>query len=154
MKKLIFCCLVVLMGACKDKEDDNVEPDIDYAPDFVGNYSTKTIDGPVTSDHSWKITSLGKNKLGILYVKDVNIAIAGSDVDLTQEYNLVDVKVDGKDSFTINESVDVKQSNEKPLNQLVTGTATKVAGTGGVTQLNITLKLGSTTNEYLEFKKE
>jgi hypothetical protein len=30
MKKLIFCCLVVLMGACKDDKKDP-EPEVDYA---------------------------------------------------------------------------------------------------------------------------
>lgn len=159
MKKLIFCCLVIFMGACKDKDDDNVEPEVDYAPEYVGSYGTLVVEGVTTVQNDWTITATGKNKLNIVYVRNINAKIAGSEVDLVQEYPLVDV-TSNKDGFTINETVDVKQDNGKPLRHLVSGTATRVAGANGAPQLNINIKLtdpsnGQTSYEgYLEFKKK
>ncbi|MCF2487976.1 hypothetical protein [Dyadobacter sp. CY347] len=158
MKKLIFCCLVVLMGSCKDKEDD-VEPEIDYAPEYVGSFGTVVVDGPTSTKNDWVITATGKNKLSIYYTRDIHIGIAGTEVDILQEYNLIDVKTT-KDSFTINETVDVKQSNNKPLKHTVTGIATKVVNSSGVPQLNTNIKLADPTSGnssyegYLEFKKK
>lgn len=158
MKKLIFCCLVVLMGSCKDKEDD-VEPEVDYAPEYVGSYGTLVVDGPTSVQNDWVITATGKNHLAIVYTRNIHVEIAGTEVDVVQEYNLKDVKTT-KDSFTINETVDVKQDNGKPLRHVVTGIATRAAGASGVAQLNTNIKLadpdnGKTSYEgYLEFKKK
>ena len=158
MKKLIFCCLVVLMGSCKDKNDDP-EPEVDYAPEYVGSYGTLVVDGPTSVQNDWVITATGKNQLAIVYTRNIHVEIAGTEVDVVQEYSLVDVQTT-KDSFTINETVDVKQDNGKPLRHLVTGMATKVAGASGVAQLNTNIKLadpanGKTSYEgYLEFKKK
>ncbi|MCF2497951.1 hypothetical protein [Dyadobacter chenhuakuii] len=158
MKKLIFCCLVVLMGSCKDKEDD-VEPEVDYAPEYVGSYGTLVVDGPTSVQNGWVISATGKNQLAIVYTRNIHVEIAGTEVDVVQEYNLKDVKTT-KDSFTINETVDVKQDNGKPLRHVVTGIATRAAGASGVAQLNTNIKLadpdnGKTSYEgYLEFKKK
>ncbi|SKB43818.1 hypothetical protein [Dyadobacter psychrophilus] len=158
MKKLIFCCLVVLMGSCKDKNDDP-EPEVDYAPEYVGSYGTLVVDGPTSVQNDWVITATGKNQLKIVYTRNIHVEIAGAEVDVVQEYNLVDVK-STKDSFTINETVDVIQSTGKPLRHLVTGLATKVAGASGEPQLNTNIKLADPSNGkssyegYLEFKKK
>ncbi|NIJ53020.1 hypothetical protein [Dyadobacter arcticus] len=158
MKKLIFCCLVVLMGSCKDK-DETVEPETDFAPEFAGNYETTTVVQNVAYQHSWQVTTTDKNKLAIVYIKTAAIEIPGTTVDFTQEYNLVDVKTTGKDVFVIDETVDVKQSNEKASRQRVEGTGNMIVNSKGVPQINITVKLtevGKSTSveEYLEFKKK
>ncbi|MCE7063641.1 hypothetical protein [Dyadobacter sp. CY326] len=158
MKKLIFCALVIFMGACKDKDDD-VAPEVDYAPEYVGAYATTTINGPTTVNEDWTITVLGKNKLAIAYIRTIKIAIAGTSVTVVQEYPLSDVHSD-KDGFTINETVNVKQSTGEPLKHKVEGVATRVAGASGVAQLNINLKIADPSNGkasyegYLEFKKK
>jgi hypothetical protein len=158
MKKLIFCCLVVLMGACKDDKKDP-EPEVDHASGFVGVYKTTTV-GTGTTNHEWKVTTEAKNQLSIAYTKKTEIAIGGTTLKLTQEYPLTKVKVTGADSFEINEEVDVTQSNGEALKQKVAGIGTKVVNANGVPQLNITLKLVNSStgaaqpDEYLEFKKQ
>jgi len=158
MKKLIFCCLVVLMGACKDKKE-NVEPETDFAADFAGTYATTTVIPPAKTDFNWVVTQNAKNQLNIVFTKDTEIAASGSTVSLLQTYKLINVKTTAKDLIELDETVDVEQSNGKPLRQKVQGTGTRVVNAGGVTQINITLKLtdASTNNaieEYLEFKKK
>ncbi|TLU99505.1 hypothetical protein [Dyadobacter luticola] len=158
MKKLIFCCLVVLMGSCKD-DDKTVEPEQDYAPEFAGNYETTTVVPNTVFKQSWEATVSEKNKLAIVYIKNTEVTVAGTKVTLTQEYDLVDVKTSSKDIMEINETVSVKQSNGLPLQQKVQGIGTKVVNSDGKPQINITVKLtdsstGSSTEEYLEFKKK
>ncbi|WP_138479180.1 hypothetical protein [Dyadobacter bucti] len=158
MKKLIFCCLVVLMGSCKDKEKE-VEPEVDLAPEFVGNYITTTVDGNTTVHHEWAVTSDTKNKLAIAYIKNVEVSTSGTTLTLKQEYALANVVPTAEATFKIDEVVDVVQSTGTPLKQKVEGIATKVINSAGVQQLNITLKLtNSSTNvateDYLEFKKK
>lgn len=158
MKKLIFCCLVVFMGSCKDKEEE-VEPAVDLAPAFVGNYTTTTIDGNTTVYHEWAVTSDTKNKLAIAYIKNVEVSAVGTTLTFKQEYALANVVPTAEDSFKIDEVVDVVQSTGTPLKQRVEGIATKVINPAGVQQLNITLKLTNSgtnvaTEEYLEFKKK
>ena len=158
MKKLIFCCLVVLMGSCKDK-DENVEPEQDFAPEFVGKYETTTVVPNTVFKQTWEVAATDKNKLNIIYIKNTEVAAAGTTLELIQEYNLVDVKTTNQDVFEISETVDVKQSNGKPLQQKVEGIGTRVVNAAGVPQVNITIKLTETgkntsTEEYLEFKKK
>lgn len=158
MKKLIFCCLVVLMGACKDDKKDP-EPEVDHAAGFVGVYATTTV-GTGTSHHEWKVTTEAKNRLSIAYTKKTEISVVGTTLKLTQEYPLTQVKVTGADSFEINEEVDVKQSTGEPLKQKVAGVGTKIVNANGVPQINITMKLvnsatgASQPDDYLEFKKQ
>lgn len=157
MKKLIFCCLVVLMGSCKD-DDDKVEPDTDFTSEFVGNYWTKTADAVFAADHTWEVTTLSKNLLGIVYKKNVTATVSGIPVTAYQNYVLANVVTTAKDSFTINEEVDVDQTGGVALKQKVEGIATKITNASGVQQINITLKTtnsktGVATEEYLEFKK-
>jgi len=164
MKKLIFCCLVILMGSCKDNND--AEPDVDFAPGFAASYATKTADGASGADHTWDITASYKNQLGIGYTKKITGSLSGTSVDITQTYDLVNVLVNSLDSFTINEEVTVTQTQtiagvngSSTFKQKAEGVATRVVNGAGVQQLNITLKLtnsttGVVTQEYLEFKKK
>lgn len=158
MKKLIFCCLVVLMGACKDKEDP--EPEVNYATGFVGVYTTTTVENGATSNHKWEITTETTNQLNIKYTKDSEITFSGNKITLTQEYPLVAVKATGEDAFQINEKVDVKQSTNVALSQRVSGDGVRVVNSNGVQQLNITLKFSESSTgvanfeQYLEFKKK
>lgn len=158
MKKLIFCCLVVLMGSCKDK-NDNVEPETNFTTGFLGSYWTRTANASFATDHAWEVTEIAKNQLGILYTKTNNVTVSGQQFTGTQEYPLVNVVTTTKDSFTINEVVDVKQSTGQALKQKVEGIGEKIAGTNGVEQINITIKMtnvatGVVSEEYLEFKKK
>ena len=157
MKKLIFCCLVIFMGACKDKDD--VEPEVDYAPEYVGSYGTLVVDGTTTTQNDWTITTSGKNRIGIVYVRNIKVSIAGTSFTIVQEYNLTDIET-GKDSFSINQTVDVKQSTGGPLKHKVEGIAAKSTGANGMTQLNINMKISNPSSGeasyegYLEFKKK
>jgi len=163
MKKLIFCCLVVLMGSCKDKNE--IEPDIDFAPGFAATYGTNTADGTSGgAEHIWNVTAISKNLLGIGYTKTVKVINSGVSISIKQTYDLVNVEVNSLDSFTINEEATVTQTvagtqGSITFKQKVEGVATRVINPAGVQQLNITLKLtnsstGATTTEYLEFKKK
>ena len=158
MKKLIFCCLVVLMGSCKD-DDEKVEPDTDFTSEFVGNYSTTTVETVTTTDHTWEVTALSKNKLGIVYKRNVTGSLNGIPVTAFKNCVLANVVTTSKDSFTINEEVDVDQTGGVAVKQKVAGIGTKVTNAAGVPQINITLKTtnsstGVATEEYLEFKKK
>jgi len=159
MKKLIFCCLVVLMGACKDDKKDP-EPEVDYAKDIVGVYETNTVEGGVSSGHRWEVTSESKNQLSIKYTKNSKVSVPGSTLDLTQEFPLVAVKATGQDTFEINEKVDVTQNIGGPLNVRLSGIGTKIVNGNGVPQINITLKFSESSagatnvEQYLEFKKK
>ena len=157
IKTLIFCCLVVLLGSCKDKEKE-VEPDVDFATEFSGNYYTYTAEGTGGTEQLWEVSPIAKNQLKIAFTKNVNATVSGETFTLSQKYNLVNVVANSKDSFTINESVDVEQSNGAVLKQKVEGVGTKVVNSAGVQQINIELKRtnsasGVVTKEYLEFKK-
>lgn len=159
MKKLIFCCLVVLMGACKDDKKDP-EPEVDYAKDMVGVYETTTVEGGVSSNHKWEVTTESKNQLSIKYTKNTQISVPGSTIPLTQEFPLVAVKATAQDTFEINEKVDVTQSIGGALNVRLSGIGTRVVNAGGVAQINITLKFSESSagaanvEQYLEFKKK
>jgi hypothetical protein len=160
MKKLIFCCLVVLMGACKGKDKD-VDPENNFAAEFVGNYGTVTINNEVIlTEHLWEIGRVDNNKLKIGYTKNITVSVAGSG-DLTnwQKLELLSVTTTAANKFTINETVDVQQQSGAVLRQKVEGEGTKVINAAGVAQINIDLKLTNTatgvaTTEYLEFKKK
>lgn len=159
MKKLIFCCLVVLMGACKDDKKDP-EPEVDYAKDLVGVYETTTVEGGVSSNHKWEVTTEVKNQLSIKYTKNSKVSVPGSTLDLTQQFPLVAVKVTAQDTFEINEKVDVEQNIGGPLNVRLSGIGNKKVNSGGVPQIDITLKFSESssgaanTEQYLEFKKK
>nr|WP_295921621.1 hypothetical protein [uncultured Dyadobacter sp.] len=159
MKKLIFCCLVVLMGACKDDKKDP-EPEVDYAPGFTGVYQTTTVDGGVVSSHEWEVTTESKNQLSIKYLKATEVSVSGTKLTLTQEYPLAAVKTTSQDAFEVNEQVDVKQSNGVALKQKITGVATRIVNGSGVPQINVTLKFSQSSSgapdseQYLEFKKK
>jgi len=159
MKKLIFCCLVVLMGACKDDKKDP-EPETDYAMSFVGVYETLTVEGGITTNYKWDITTEAKNQLSIKYTKQTKITVSGTTINLTQEYPLAAVKTTAADNFEVNEKVNVTQSTGEALNVRLSGIASRVVNSNGVAQLNITLKTSEAStgapNEevYLEFKKK
>lgn len=159
MKKLIFCCLVVLMGACKDDKKDP-EPEVDYAKDLVGVYETTTVEGGVSSNHKWEVTTETKNQLSIKYTKNSKVSVPGSTFDLTQEFPLVAVKATAQDTFEINEKVDVTQSVGGALNVRLSGIGTRIVNGSGVPQINITLKFSESSTgaanveQYLEFKKK
>ena len=156
MKKFIFCCLVVLMGSCKDKDD---APEADFAPTFVGDYWTGTADPASTINHTWNVTAMSKNQLGIVYTKEVTLSAAGIEVKTEQKFALANVVVNAKDTFTINEEVDVEQTGRATFKQKVEGIGTLVTNAAGTPQINITLRIKNsstlaTTEEYLEFKKK
>ncbi|MBE9461281.1 hypothetical protein ACFP1I_20845 [Dyadobacter subterraneus] len=158
MRKLLVLCLIVFLVSCKDKDKDAVV-DPDFAPGFVGSYSTTTIDGITTSVHDWDITSTEKNVLAIKYTKSSKITVSGTIVPLVQIYTLTAVKATAADSFTIDEVVDVDQTTAVALKQRLLGTATKVTNAAGNAQLNITLEFtnsvtGVKEQVYLEFKKK
>lgn len=159
MKKLIFCCLVVLMGACKDDKKDP-EPEVDYAKDIVGVYETTTVEGGVTSNHKWDVASPVKNQLTIKYTKNSEIVVSGTKIPLTQEYNLVKVNAKAQDTFDINEKVDVTQSIGGALNQRLSGVGTRIVNASGAPQINVTVKFSESSSgaadfeQYLEFKKK
>jgi hypothetical protein len=158
MRKLLVLCLIVFLVSCKDKDKEaGVDPD--YAPGFVGSYSTSTVDGNETTIQNWDITTTDKNLLAINYTKTTKVATSGTTVEFVQIYPLVDVKVKGEDTFTINEVVDVQQTTSTPLRQRVEGEAKKVTNSAGNAQLDITIKYtnsatGESYDKYLEFKKK
>jgi hypothetical protein len=139
MKKLIFLCFVVLMASCKDKEKE-VEPDPDFATEFVGSYWTKTAFDNYETDETWEITAVGKNQISIAYNKDIFVNIPGSPITFWTKYTLSNVMATSKDSFTINETVDVQQKDGKALKLKVEGVVTKGTNSAGVDQLDVTLK--------------
>lgn len=159
MKKLIFCCLVVLMGACKDDKKDP-EPEVDYAPSFVGEYETTTVEAGITSRHYWNVTTESKNQLSVKYTKDSEIILSGSRIPVTQEYPLVAVKTTSPDNFEINEKVNVTQTIGGNLNQRLSGIGSRLTNAGGTSQINITIKFSESSSgvndseQYLEFKKK
>lgn len=158
MRKLIVLCLVVLLVACKDKEKDApVEPD--YAPAFVGTYSTTTVEGGNTTVLDWEITNTDKNTLAINYTKSIKISVSGTVITDIQSRPIKEAKVTAEDSFTIDEVVDVTRTGGEALKQKLSGVATKVTNASGVVQLNIKLQWANTTTsgsgeDYLEFKKK
>ncbi|TDE18161.1 hypothetical protein [Dyadobacter psychrotolerans] len=157
IKTLIFCCLVVLLGSCKNKEKE-VEPEVDFATEFSGNYYTYTAETGGGTEQLWEVTPIAKNQLKIAFTKNTNATISGETFTLSQKYNLINVVATSKDSFTISETANVEQSNGIPLSQKVEGVGTKVINSAGVQQINIELKRtnsasGIVTKEYLEFKK-
>jgi len=152
--------MVVLMGACKDK-DKEVDPETNFAAEFVGNYGTLTVNSSViTTEHTWDIGRVNNNQLKIAYTKNISVAVAGSG-NLTnwQKLELVGVTTTAGNKFTINETVDVEQQSGGALRQKIEGEGTKVVNSAGVQQINIDLRLTNTatgvaTTEYLEFKKK
>ncbi|MET7257063.1 hypothetical protein ACWKW6_06670 [Dyadobacter jiangsuensis] len=159
MKKLIFCCLVLLMGACKDDKKDP-EPETDYATSFVGVYETTTVEGGITSNYKWDITTEAKNQLNIKYTKATKVTVSGTTITLTQDYPLVAVKTTAQDNFEVNEKVNVTQSTGEALSVRLSGLGSRIVNGSGVSQINITLKSSEASsgapNEevYLEFKKK
>lgn len=159
MKKLIFCCLVVFMGACKDKDKD-VDPDQDYAQEFVGDYRTLTINNNVIgTEHIWGITRVNNNQLKIAYTKNITVSVPGSEVKSWQKLELANVVTTESNKFTINEIVDMQSQDGAITKQKLEGQGTKVVNAAGVPQINIDLTLTNTANgvsntEYLEFKKQ
>jgi hypothetical protein len=146
------------MGACKD-DKEVVEPETDFAPDFNGTYVTTTVTSSQVSNMEWVVTNNAKNQLAIVFKRDTEISAPGTTVSLLQTYKLINVKTTGKDAIELSETVDVEQSNQKPLKQKVEGKGTRIINGNGVPQINITLKLtdaatGNATEEYLEFKKK
>ena len=159
MKKLIFCCLVLLMGACKDDKKDP-EPETDYATSFVGVYETTTVEGGITTSYKWDISTETKNQLSIKYTKQTKITVSGTTINLTQEYPMVAVKTTAQDNFEVNEKVNVTQSTGEALNVRLSGIGSRIVNGSGIQQINITLKTSEAStgapNEevYLEFKKK
>lgn len=148
------------MGACKDK-DKEVDPENNFAAEFVGNYYTLYIDGQILSEHTWDVERLDNNRLKIAYTQNRSTTISGQNVPiLTQKWNLTNVTTTSGDQFSINETVDVEQSSGAALKQKVVGVGTKVINASGVQQINIEMALTNTATgveeklPYLEFKKK
>lgn len=158
MRKLLVLCLIVFLVSCKDKDKDAVV-DPDFAPGFVGSYSTTTVDGIITTIQDWDITTTEKNILAINYTKNVKVTTSGTTVSFVQIFPLINVKATAADSFTIDEVVDVQQTTSTTLRQRLQGVATKVTNSSGKEQLNITIdytnsSTGEKSESYLEFKKK
>lgn len=158
MRKLIALCLIVFLVSCKDKDKDStVEPD--YAPEFVGIYTTTTVNGIETTVQEWDITNTDKNVLAINYTKSIKVSTSGTTLTAVQIWKIKDAKVTAADSFTLDEVIDVEQTTPGKLTQKLQGTAMKVTNAAGVNQLNITIKFtnagdSKVTEDYLEFKKK
>lgn len=158
MRKLLVLCLIVFLVSCKDKDKDAVV-DPDFAPGFVGSYTTSTVDGNTTTVQDWDITTTEKNILAINYTKSIKVAVSGTVITAVQIFPLVSVKATAADSFTIDEVVDVQQTTSTTLRQRLQGVATKVTNAAGKAQLNITLdyttsSTGAKEEAYLEFKQK
>ena len=148
------------MGACKDK-DKEVDPENNFAAEFVGNYGTTTINNNVIlTDHLWEVSRVNNNQLKIKYTKDITVSVPGSgDFKTLETLELVGVTTTSGNKFMINETVDVQQQNGSVLKKKVEGEGTKTVNASGVQQINIDLKLtdiatGVPITEYLEFKKK
>jgi hypothetical protein len=157
MKKLIFCCLVVFMGACKDK-DKEVDPERDFAAGFVGEYQTTTIEGSVSTLHTWNVEKVNNNQLKIAYGKDFAVEVPGGVLSGWQKLELGDVTTTSAERFTIDETVTVEQNAGATFTQRLEGQGTKVISAAGNPQINVDLKIttsttGVSTSHYLEFKK-
>ena len=157
IKTLIFCFLVVLLGSCKDKEKE-VEPDVDFATAFSGNYYTFTAEGSGGTEQLWEITPISKNQLKIAFTKNFNATVGVNTIRWSNKFNLVKVEVDSQDKFTINEISDVEQSQGGALQLKLEGVGTRVTNAAGIQQINIDLQTtntasGAVSKEYLEFKK-
>lgn len=158
MRKLLVLCLIVFLVSCKDKDKD-AAVDPDFAPGFVGSYSTTTVNDITTTVQDWDITTTEKNVLAINYTKSIKVAVSGTIITAVQIFPLVSVKATAADSFTIDEVVDVQQTTATTLRQRLQGVATKVTNAAGNTQLNITIdyttsSTGKKEEAYLEFKKK
>lgn len=154
MKKLIVFCFIVLFASCKDKEV--VEEEIDFALDFVGNYSTQTATSSYGTVESWVVTRQDKDLLAIEYKVIINYTLPISRTE-THIYSLKNVKAIDENTFVINESADWSNNGTK-ARALVEGTGKKVV-TNGASGIGITFKITDLANntptnrEYLVFKK-
>lgn len=146
------------MGACKDKDKD-VEPENDLASAFVGNYQTTTIEGRLTTLHSWNVEKVTNDQLQIKYTKNYSGTIQGFPISGWQEIQLGNVSVTSADRFTVDETVAVKQSAEADLSQKLEGQGSLIVNSSGNKQINIDLKITNSAtgvseeSQYLEFKK-
>jgi hypothetical protein len=156
MKKLIVCCLIVLLGSCKDK-GDGVDAETDFAPEFVGNYSTTTAFDTYSTNEDWTVERLDNNLLGITYKVATKIS-KPFPVSRTDVYALKNVTIKDAATFIISENADLDRDGTK-LRAKVEGTGVKLTE-GGQTKIGITFKITDlatnavTTREYLEFKKK
>ncbi len=154
MKKLIIFCFVLLFAACKDKEV--VEEEKDYAPDFIGNYSTQTATSTYSTTETWVVTRQDKDILAIEYKIVHNQTIPINKTE-TLIYSLKNVTITDESTLVINESADWSYNGTK-LRAKVEGTGKKGVynGSPGV---GITFKITDLANnsvterEYLVFKK-
>lgn len=158
MKKLIFFCLVIFMGACKDKDKD-VEPENDFASGFVGSYQTTTIENGLATNHIWDIQKINNNQLKIIYDRSYTVEIPGETLVRVHKTELGNVTTTSADRFTINETVTVDQGGGVTRSEKLEGQGTKVLNASGNQQINIDLKItntgtGTSTQPYLEFKKK
>ncbi|HEV7382258.1 MAG TPA: hypothetical protein VGN64_20830 [Dyadobacter sp.] len=158
MKKLIFCCLIIFMGACKDKDKD-VEPDADFAAGFVGSYQTTTIENGLSTNHVWDVQKVNNNQLKIVYDRSYVVEIPGETLVRVQKTELGNVTVTSADRFSINETVTVDQGGGVTRTEKLEGQGTRVTNSAGNQQINIDLKItntatGVSTQPYLEFKKK
>lgn len=157
MKKLIFCLLVVLIGACKEKDDDK-KPEENFAANFVGSYWTNTVAGSIGTEHTWDVTAVNSKQLKIVYNVAINGVVSGSVIKNNYSYTLNNVPVTDKETFTLSQSVD-QTSNGKTVKVKLDGEGKLAVNAAGTTIVKINLKVtqendGTSTTEYLEFKKK
>lgn len=158
MKRIIVCCLIVLMAACK-KDNDPVVEDPDYSEQFVGDYWTNTVNGTNSTAQTWKITNLGKNLLGIDYTINYTFKEQGKEIKSTEVYKLVKVAITDSVTFKINELAEMTDDGVAKTRNVVAD-GVKIRDLAGAIKIGTTVKFTNADNsnpvttDYLEFKKK
>ncbi|PWJ57326.1 hypothetical protein CLV98_10733 [Dyadobacter jejuensis] len=157
MKKILFCCLVLLMGACKDKNNEP-EPDPDYSTEFVGQYGTTTAKDGISTVQTWDVSRVDKNLLGIKYTVAYTITAPGKVFTSTDIYNLDKVVVIDALNFRIDQQALYTDDGFEKI-RTVQGDGVKIRDANGDIKLGITMNLidqdgSSQSSGYLEFKKK
>lgn len=154
MKKLIFCCLIVLLGSCKDKKNE-VDPETDFAAGFVGNYGTSTAFETYNTTEDWAVERVDNSLLNIKYTVLTKI-MKPFEINRVEVYSLKNVTVTDAETFVVNENADMDRDGTA-VRVKVEGTGKKITDGAG-TRIGITMKLTEgdkvTTREYLDFKKK
>ncbi|WP_131694806.1 hypothetical protein [Dyadobacter tibetensis] len=156
MKKVLFCCLIIFMGACKDNNKGE-EPAPDHSNEFVGEYWTNTVNGNNSTAQTWVVSRLDKNLLGIEYTVEYTFKDLGKEIKVTDKYTFDEVVVIDALNFKINEDAVYSDNGFEKIRR-VSGDGVKIRDAAGSTKIGITLTLtdpgkSPVVTDYLEFKK-
>ncbi|CAG4994637.1 hypothetical protein DYBT9275_01435 [Dyadobacter sp. CECT 9275] len=156
MKKLIICCLIVFIGSCKSKKETEADPD--YSSRFVGDYWTNTVNGTNSTAQDWKVTSLGKNLLGINYTINYTFREQGKEIKSVEIYKLTKVTVVDSLTFRINEDAELSDDGVTKVRK-VEADGVRYTDAANKSNIGITLKFtdpggASSMSDFLIFKKK